>query len=77
MLLSVLCPNVKPESEPEHKQWLQQWYLTLGHDHVGPLTLGFKPPANPGEHNEEDELNDMYQCLRLVQCKAILMEKLL
>ena len=40
--------------------------------------LGFAPPMNADEHNEVDQLNDMYACLRqLVSCKAILMDKTL
>ena len=56
----------------------QRWYLKLGYDHLETLELGFKPPASPGKQNEEDQLHEMYACLRqLVPCKAILMDKAL
>ena len=78
MLLGVMCPNVPASSEPKYKQWLQNWYLKLGYDHSTTIELGFAPPRATGEHNEIDQLNDMYACLRqLVPCKAILMDKAL
>ena len=78
MLLGVMCPNVSPELEPEYKKWLQNWYLKLGYDHSSTIELEFAPPMNADEHNEVDQLNDMYACLRqLVPCKAILMDKTL
>ena len=78
MVLGVMCPAVAPEHEPEYKVWLQRYYLRLGYDRLPHMELAFKPPRGEGQHNERDELNEMYSCLRqLVPCKAILMDKAL
>eukprot|EP00746_Dinoflagellata_sp_MGD_P167554 gnl/MRDRNA2_/MRDRNA2_98274_c0_seq1.p1 gnl/MRDRNA2_/MRDRNA2_98274_c0~~gnl/MRDRNA2_/MRDRNA2_98274_c0_seq1.p1 ORF type:complete len:573 (+),score=103.59 gnl/MRDRNA2_/MRDRNA2_98274_c0_seq1:113-1831(+) len=78
MLISVLCPNVSPAQEPTYKQWLQRWYKQQGYDLHSYYILRFKPPRAGCEFNEEDELNEMYACLRqIVHCKAILMHKMI
>ena len=71
--IAILCPA---DHEPEYKQWLQSYYLGLGYEHKASPHLRFQQD----EHGQvvQDELHKMYAMLRqLVQCKAIIMDKML
>ena len=73
MQIAILCPA---DHEPEYKQWLQSYYLRLGYEHKACPRLRFQKDERGVVI--EDQLHEMYDPLhQLVQCKAIIMDKML
>jgi len=71
MQLGILCPV---ESEPAYKQWLKEYYLSLGYTYHSTLFLDFEKDAFGNV--VVDQLHEMYEVLhQLVPCKAILYYK--
>ena len=73
MQIAILCPA---DHEPEYKKWLQSYYLGLGYEHKASPRLRFQKDERGVV--VKDELHEMYDPLhQLVQCKAIVMDKML